>query len=122
MFQVDPLSRQPVYEQIIDSVERYVLTGVLKPGDQIPSVRSLSTQLSINPNTIQKAYTELDRRGIIHSAPGRGCFICTDAATVIRQNMAGKLNTLRELTGQLKLAHFEKEELIKIIEEVYSND
>ena len=60
MFHIDPLSRKPVYEQIIDQMERFVLTGLMKPGTQLPSVRSLSMELSINPNTIQKAYSELD--------------------------------------------------------------
>ena len=62
MFVVDVMSRVPVYEQIIKQVEEQVLTGILKEGDKLPSVRSLSVKLSINPNTIQKAYTELDRR------------------------------------------------------------
>ena len=65
MFHIDPLSRKPVYEQIIDQMERFVLTGLMKPGTQLPSVRSLSMELSINPNTIQKAYSELDARGVI---------------------------------------------------------
>ena len=65
MFVVDVMSRVPVYEQIIKQVEEQVLTGILKEGDKLPSVRSLSVKLSINPNTIQKAYTELDRRQLI---------------------------------------------------------
>ena len=65
MFMIDPMSRQPVYEQIIRQMERFILSGMLAPGDQLPSVRSLSLELSINPNTIQKAYSELDVRGII---------------------------------------------------------
>ena len=52
-------------EQIIDQMERFVLTGLMKPGTQLPSVRSLSMELSINPNTIQNAYSELDARGVI---------------------------------------------------------
>ena len=57
MFVVDVMSRVPVYEQIIKQVEEQVLTGILKEGDKLPSVRSLSVKLSINPNTIHKAYT-----------------------------------------------------------------
>ena len=79
MFQIDTMSRIPIYEQLVEQVEYFVLNGILKEGEQIPSVRNLSVQLSINPNTIQKAYFELDKRGIIRSAPGRGCFI-TEAA------------------------------------------
>ena len=62
MFQIDTMSRIPIYEQIVEQVEYFVLNGILKEGEQIPSVRNLSVQLSINPNTIQKAYFELDKR------------------------------------------------------------
>ena len=72
MFSVDPLSRTPVYEQIVEQCEQYVLLGVLCAGDRLPSVRQLSVELSINPNTIQKAYIELDRRGMVTAVPGRG--------------------------------------------------
>ena len=64
---IDSMSRQPVYEQIVDQVEQMILSGLMRPGEQLPSVRSLSLELSINPNTIQKAYAELDGRGIIYT-------------------------------------------------------
>jgi len=76
MFQIDTMSRMPIYEQVVNQLEYFVLNGILKEGEQIPSVRNLSVDLSINPNTIQKAYFELDKRGIIQSVPGRGCFVC----------------------------------------------
>ncbi len=75
MFQIDPLSRIPVYEQIVTQAENMVIKDVLKPGDPLPSVRSLSIQMSINPNTIQKAYTELERRGLLVSVSGKGSFV-----------------------------------------------
>ena len=66
---IDSMSRQPVYEQIVDQVEQMILSGLMRPGEQLPSVRSLSLELSINPNPIQKAYSELDGRGIIYTLP-----------------------------------------------------
>ena len=75
MFMIDPMSRQPVYEQIIRQMERFILSGMLAPGDQLPSVRSLSLELSINPNTIQRAYAELERRGYIYTVKGKGSFV-----------------------------------------------
>ena len=71
MFQIDAMSREPVYEQIIHQVEQFILTDVLQPEAQIPSVRSVSMTNSINPRTILKAYTELDARGLIQSVPGK---------------------------------------------------
>ena len=68
MFQIDPMSRQAVYEQLIEQMERFILSGILKSGDQIPSVRSLSVDLSVNPNTIQKAYSQMDAKGMIYSS------------------------------------------------------
>lgn len=120
MFSVDVLSRQPIYEQIIRQLERFVLTGVLKPGDQIPSVRSLSMQLSINPNTIQKAYAELDRRGIICSVPGRGCFIAENAVSRLNESKRQELTTFEELAGELALAGMDKDTLLKAVEKAYS--
>ncbi len=108
MFLIDSMSRQPVYEQLIEQLERFVLTGILKPGDQIPSVRSLSMELSINPNTIQKAYSELDSRGLIYSVPGRGCFISENALPLISEAKRGKLTVLDTLLEELALAGIEE--------------
>ena len=79
MFQIDAMSREPVYEQIIHQVEQFILTDVLQPEAQIPSVRNVSMTNSINPRTILKAYTELDARGLIQSVPGKGYYVCADA-------------------------------------------
>ena len=73
MLYIDVMSRTPVYEQIITQIEKLIGAGIMKEGEQLPSVRSLSIQLSVNPNTIQKAYGELDAKGIIGSVPGKGC-------------------------------------------------
>ena len=119
MFRIDALSRQPVYEQIIDQLERLVLAGVIKPGEQIPSVRSLSVQLSINPNTIQKAYAELDRRGILCSVPGRGCYISENARALLAEYRRRDLAQIEELSRGLALAGIEKGEAIAAVERGY---
>ena len=82
---IDSMSRQPVYEQIVDQVEQMILSGLMRPGEQLPSVRSLSLELSINPNTIQKAYAELDGRGIIYTLPGRGGFVSQNAPELLAE-------------------------------------
>ncbi len=119
MFHIDPLSRQPVYEQLIDQLERLVLTGLLPPETQLPSVRSLSLELTINPNTIQKAYSELDTRGIIYSVPGIGCFVSPQAVPLLQAHTRNKLSALRTLAGELALGGIQKNELIDCINEVY---
>ena len=121
MFQVDPMSRQPVYEQLVRQAERFVLSGVLKPGAQLPSVRSLSMELSINPNTIQKAYSELDLRGIIYSVPGIGCFVSENAVTLLGEHKRRQLSTLFQLAQELALAGISKGEVLQAVEQAYTN-
>ena len=121
MFVVDVMSRVPVYEQIIKQVEEQVLTGILKEGDKLPSVRSLSVKLSINPNTIRKAYTELDRRQLIITVPGKGSFISEKAIEVVGANSREKMTELNKIIRELALAGVTKEEIINNIEEVFNN-
>ena len=120
MFQVDTMSRQPVYEQIIHQLERFVLSAVLKPGTQLPSVRSLSMELSINPNTIQKAYSELDLRGVIYSVPGIGCFVSENAVTLLGEHKRENLGLLYQLAQELALAGIAKDEVLHTVEQAYS--
>mgnify|MGYP000971611175 FL=1 len=121
MFVVDVMSRVPVYEQIIKQMEEQVLTGILKEGDKLPSVRSLSVKLSINPNTIQKAYTELDRRQLIITVPGKGSFISEKAIEVVGANSREKMTELNKIIRELALAGVTKEEIINNVEEVFNN-
>ncbi len=122
MFQIDVLSRKPVYEQIVTQMERFVLTGVLSTGSQLPSVRSLSVELAINPNTIQRAYTELDRKGVICSVPGKGCFVSESAVRVLSEMKREKLVDLKELVWEMKLAGVTMEELQVLMQQVYEEE
>ena len=75
MIILDYKDRRPIYEQIIEKLEELMLLGVLKENDPMPSVRSLATDLAINPNTIQRAYAELERRGCIYVIKGKGSYV-----------------------------------------------
>lgn len=75
MFELDVRSRKPIYEQLIERMKEMIMMGVLQPDEQLPSVRHLSGQLTVNPNTIQKAYRELEREGYIYSLQGKGSFV-----------------------------------------------
>jgi GntR family transcriptional regulator len=75
VFTVDPHSGVPIYLQLIEQVKRSVALGVLAPGEQLPTVKQLATDLTINPNTVARVYRELERDGIIETSPGRGSFI-----------------------------------------------
>ena len=80
---------KPIYEQIKDGIRRLIFSGVLSQDDKLPSVRELAQQLSINPNTIQRAYHELEAEGCIYSIPGKGSFIQqTDSITDAKKQQA----------------------------------
>lgn len=122
MFFIDPLSRVPIYEQIVAQAERFILHGLLRPGDQIPSVRSLSMELKANPNTVQKAYAELDGRGLVRSVPGKGCFVSEDAPGILLERSLARLEEIKEAAAELKLAGVSRDELIGAIDAVYGHE
>ncbi|MCI9450495.1 MAG: GntR family transcriptional regulator [Clostridiales bacterium] len=119
MFRIDAMSRTPIYEQIISQCEKFILTGTLKPGDQIPSVRSLSVELSINPVTILKAYSQLDGRGLIHSVPGRGYFVCDDAEKALAETKLGLIDKIRGMAYELALAGIPESSVQACVSEGY---
>ena len=121
MFQIDPLNRTPVYEQLIRQTERFVLTGIFKPQDQVPSVRALSVELGVNPNTIQKAYSQMEASGILQSVPGRGRFVTGEAKEIIGRQKREQLNILRERLKEFAEAGITRPEVENGLDEVYWN-
>ncbi len=101
MFQIDRFGRTPIYEQIIEQTQRLIASGALKAGDQLPSVRALSQTLSINPNTLQKAYAELERYGLSVSVPGNGRFVTEDAARIVSERMRQRTGQIRQIAESL---------------------
>src|SRR5947209_13842937 len=83
VFTIDPRSGVPIYLQIIEQIKRSVALGVLGPGEQLPTVKQLAVDLTINPNTVARAYRDLERDQVIETAPGRGSFVRTNGATEI---------------------------------------
>lgn len=79
MFQLDLKSRKSIYEQVVDNIKELIMTGVLNAEEKIPSVRELSKTLTVNPNTIQKAYRELEYQGYLYTVSGLGTFVASPA-------------------------------------------
>ena len=75
MFQINLRSQQSIYEQIIDNIKELIIRGVLEEDSELPSIRELSRSLTVNPNTVQKAFKELEREGFIYKVKGRGTFV-----------------------------------------------
>ncbi len=120
MFKIDNMSQKPVYEQLIEQTERYILMGVINVGDAMPSVRKLSLEASVNPNTIQKAYSEMTGRGVLVSVPGKGCFVAENAAEIIGKDKRVRLHDIKEIAKELKLAGVSEDEIISAVKEIYS--
>ena len=78
MIIIDYNDKRPIYEQIVDRIQNLILSGALAPDTKMPSVRALAVELSINPNTIQRAYAELERNGFLYTVKGRGNFVRTN--------------------------------------------
>ncbi len=107
---------RPIYEQVRDGFRQLIISGVLPAEQKLPSVRELASQLAINPNTIQRAYHELEAEGYICSVPGRGSFVSrTDAAVEARK--AELMEKLSELVKELRLLGTEDSELESILKE-----
>ena len=119
MFQIDRFGRQPINEQIIEQAEQLVASGVLKPGDQLPSVRALSQSLAANPNTLQKAYTELERRGITVSVPGSGRYIGKDAKRLVVEGMEALLKDVATLSEKLHMAGMPLQKVLDTVTDAY---
>lgn len=85
MFSIDLTSRVPIYEQIYNRIIELAVSGTLVENEQLPSVRSLAKDTGVNPNTVAKAYQELERKGIVYSVPGRGSFISTLDSSIFQE-------------------------------------
>ena len=117
--QIDNQSRVPVYEQIVVQIEKQVLLGLISAGDQIPSVRSMSMQMHLNPNTVPRAYTELDRKSLIYTISGVGSFISEDALDVLKNEKRKLIPVLEDRIKELALAGITKKEVLDIVDKIY---
>ncbi len=120
--QVDYRDRRPIYEQLISNVRSLVLRGVLAPDEQMPSVRVLAAELGINPNTIQKAYAELERQGVIYSSPGRGSFVCPDPAAMRESELVMRRAAAAEVLREAKEYGLSRDEAEQIIKEIWRDE
>ncbi len=107
---------RPIYGQIKDGLRRLIITGAVAPDEKLPSVRAMAMELAINPNTIQRAYGELEAEGYVYSVPGKGSFACPpkDAA---RQRKEELFARLRELLAELRFLQVPESELLEIVHE-----
>lgn len=116
---VDLRDRKQLYEQIIANVKDLILSGELKADDKLPSVRSLAKELGINPNTIQKAYTELERQGIIMTLQGRGSMVLADKSSLADERVESLKTKLTEIAAEMITAGIDEEAFAEITKIAY---
>ena len=122
-FTLDPANGTPIYRQIIQQIEYAILSGRMRPGDRLPTIRSLAVELKTNPNTIARAYNELEIRGILATQVGSGTFI-SDKKPVMEDDSLNR--KIREVVGrfvqEMRDLGVEKRELVKLIEAYIKED
>ena len=117
MFIIKPQSRLPIFEQLKAQILEFIAVGILAPDDKLPSVRSLAAELAINPNTVAKAYQELELQGYLYTVAGKGCFILDNHLD--DQIKQVKLKEFKESVGELKRHQIGEDEVITAVKEVY---
>lgn len=121
MLSINYKDPRPIYEQVRDALRQLILSGAIKPEEKLPSVRELAGTLAINPNTIQRAYRELDGDGLIYTVAGKGAFAASDGKAAVRRRE--ELTTvLRQTLQELKLLGMTWQELTEEIQRVYGKE
>jgi GntR family transcriptional regulator len=113
---VNPHSATPIYEQMIDAIVRAIESNRLGTGDKLPSIRLLSAQLGINPNTTARVYRELELRGFIESKAGSGCFVLPKDADAAAREKAARMQALySEMLHEARARRIEEQEFIDFV-------
>ena len=121
MITIDYQSKLPLYEQIAGRFQSLILKGALPPGSRMPSVRSLAMELSINPNTIQKAFALLEQQGYIYPVRGRGNYVA-DTAQLAENKKCSLLEEIRRLLRQGKELGITRSEYIAVLNGLYQEE
>jgi GntR family transcriptional regulator len=119
VFTLDSRSKQALYQQIMDQIVLLVSTGVLDIGDQLPSIRELASSLGINPNTVARAYTELEQKGIINTVPKVGAFVADISLT--KEIKEEAKTALADLFTQYLMLGLTEDEIRSLVEEALAN-
>lgn len=122
MFKIELASRKPIYEQICEQTKMLICTDILQVGDKMPSVRMLSVKLAVNPNTIQRAYSDLCLLGILYSIAGKGLFVSKEAKQIILKDTHKEIDEFSTLVEKLMLSGVPKNQLTEKIAQIYDKE
>ncbi|KAJ53890.1 GntR family transcriptional regulator [Clostridium tetanomorphum] len=122
MININSRSSKSIYEQIVDQIKENILKGILNPGDKLPSVRELSSMLTINPNTVSKAYRELERQKTIETIRGKGTYVSSNYNPKIDEDKLEFIkNDLKKLIVEAYYMGIDKKEFKNILDQLYNN-
>lgn len=116
MFLLNLQSKEPIFEQIQTQILSFIEAGVLKPGDKLPSVRQLATENGINPNTVAKAYAQLEQKGYVYNLPKKGVYV----AEISMEN--SRMLQITSLLKPLRDSGITKDEVLQALDRVYGED
>lgn len=119
MFQLDFRDSRPLYEQIKEKMKTLIISGVLEKDEQLPSIRELAQSLTINPNTIHKAYKELETEGFIYSIRAKGSFVAPQDLTISHQRRDELKQEFKKIVAELKYLNEPSKNLMTIINTIY---
>lgn len=119
MFYINSRDKTPIYEQLFHQLQEQITLGALEPGTALPSVRSLSSELGINPNTIQRAYRMMEEAGLTVSIPGKGNFVTDDTAGLKQEQRTRQFETVRRELTSLRQLGVSKSAAVQLVEDVY---
>jgi len=111
--------RIPIYLQIMDLVKKRIGKGDLKGGDKLPSVREMAEELKVNPNTVQKAYQELEREGIIFTLRGMGSFITQDSEKILDLKRTMAREIIDKFLKDMRELNFSKDEILSLLDKYW---
>ena len=114
-FRLDPTSGVPTYLQLVQQVEQALRLGFLQPGDQLPKVREVVAGLAINPNTVLKAYRELEHKGLASGRPGMGTFVDSSLDPVTLPELAGLRRSLRRWLAEADAAGLDEDGVVALV-------
>ena len=119
MFVIDPRNKEPLYEQLAQQLRWQIAMGFLAGDEPLPSVRQLSSELGINPNTIQKAYRLMEQEGLIYAQPGRGNFVTPRVSEQRKKQQEAQMVRVEEAVRKAQEIGIREEELQEIIRKIY---
>lgn len=122
MINIDNKSNVPIYQQIVDQIKEEILKGILQSGDRLPSVREMSSRITANPNTVSRAYSELERQKVIETIRGKGTYVTSDYKPIMEvERMENLKDNIKKIIVEAKYMGISKEKVMDMVNSIYES-